>query len=67
MSGDTKTIINTENSSAMFYSTTVSKWIHGFLRQATKAGKKLLSRQSSQEGVSHAQNACMLLIPIQEL
>lgn len=66
MSGDTKIIIHTLRR-ALQHFTPQQRANQGFLRQATKAGKKLLSRQSPWQGVSHAQNICLLLLLIQEL
>lgn len=67
MSGDTKIIIHTLRR-ALQHFIPQQRANQGFLRQATKAGKKLLSRQSPpRQGVSHAQNICLLPLLIQEL
>lgn len=65
MSQDTKIIIDTfKRALQHFKPQQGANGSRVLLRQATKAGKKLLSRQSPWECVSHAQNVCQLLLLI---
>lgn len=63
MSQDTKIIIDTLRRALQYF--IPQQGANGcrvLLRQATKAGKKLLSRQPPWECVSHAQNVWQLLL-----